>query len=97
MNYMIKEDYGTVMPQLRIEYGHDFQGSSQATMTYADLLAGPVYRAQVDQLTQNHFLIGIGMNWELACQLTLRLEYENEINAGDQNDQSILFNLQKKF
>jgi large repetitive protein len=97
MNYIIKEDYGTVMPQLRIEYGHDFQGSSQATMTYADLLAGPVYRAQVDQLTQNHFLIGIGLNWELARKLTIRLEYENEINAGDQNDQSVLINVQKKF
>ncbi|GFZ88536.1 putative Ig domain-containing protein [Dyella caseinilytica] len=97
MNYVIKEDYGSVMPQLRIEYGHDFQGSSQATMTYADLLAGPIYRAQVDQLTQNHFMIGIGLNWELARQLTLRLEYENEINAGDQNDQSVLFNVQKKF
>jgi large repetitive protein len=97
VNYLIKEDYGSVMPQLRLEYGHDFQGSSQATMTYADLLAGPVYRAQVDPITQNHFLIGIGVNWELARQLTLRLEYENEINAGDQNDQSILINVQKKF
>ncbi|GLQ50832.1 putative Ig domain-containing protein [Dyella flava] len=97
MNYLFKEDYGTVMPQLRLEYGHDFEGSSQATMTYADLLAGPIYRAQVDQLTENHFLIGIGVNWELARQLTLRLEYENEINAGDQNDQSILINVQKKF
>lgn len=97
MNYLIKEDYGTVMPQLRLEYGHDFQGSSQATMSYADLLAGPIYRAQVDQLTQNHFLIGLGMNWELVRQLSLRLEYEREINAGDQNDQSILINVQKKF
>jgi outer membrane autotransporter protein len=97
MNYLIKEDYGTVMPQLRLEYGHDFQGSSEATMSYADLLAGPIYRAQVDPLTQNHFMIGIGINWELARQLTLRLEYENEINAGDQNDQSILINVQKKF
>lgn len=97
VNYLIKEDYGAVMPQLRIEYGHDFQGSSQATMTYADLLAGPVYRAQVDPLTQNHFLIGIGINWELIRQLSLRLEYQNEINAGDQNDQSVLINVQKKF
>jgi large repetitive protein len=97
VNYIIKEDYGSVMPQLRVEYGHDFEGSSQATMTYADLLAGPIYRAQVDQLTQNHFLIGIGLNWELARQLTIRLEYENEINAGDQNDQSVLINVQKKF
>ncbi|RDS81425.1 putative Ig domain-containing protein [Dyella psychrodurans] len=97
MNYLIKEDYGTVMPQLRLEYGHDFQGSSQATMTYADLLAGPIYRAQVDPLTQNHFTIGIGVNWQLVHQWLLRLEYQNQINAGDQNDQSVLINVQKKF
>ncbi|HUA79618.1 MAG TPA: putative Ig domain-containing protein [Dyella sp.] len=97
MNYLIKEDYGTVMPQLRLEYGHDFQGSSQATMTYADLLSGPIYRAQVDPLTQNHFMIGIGVNWQLVNQWLLRLEYQNQINAGDQNDQSILINVQKKF
>ncbi|GLQ45169.1 hemagglutinin [Dyella lipolytica] len=96
-NYLFKEDYGTVMPQIRLEYEHDFQGSSEATMTYADLLAGPVYRAQVDPLTQNHFLIGIGVNWEFTNQLLLRFEYQNQINAGDQNDQSILINVQKKF
>lgn len=97
LNYLIKEDYGTVMPQLRLEYGHDFQGSSQATMSYADLLAGPVYRAQVDPLTQNHILVGIGVDWQLINHWLLRLEYENQINAGDQNDQSILVNVQKKF
>ncbi|MEW9573010.1 putative Ig domain-containing protein [Rhodanobacter sp. Si-c] len=97
MNYLIKEDYSMVMPQLRLEYGHDFQGSSQATMSYADLLAGPIYRAQVDPLTQNHFLAGLGVNWELVRHLSLRLEYEREINAGDQDDQSILINVQKKF
>ncbi len=96
-NYLIKEDYGTVMPQIRVEYEHDFQGSSQATMSYADLLAGPIYRAQVDPLTQNHFLIGVGVNWQLNNHWLLRLEYENMINAGDQNDQSILINMQKKF
>lgn len=97
MNYLIKEDYGTVMPQLRLEYGHDFEGSSQATIAYADLLSGPIYRAQVDPLTQNHFLIGIGVNWQLVHQWLLRLEYQNEINAANQNDQSILINVQKKF
>jgi large repetitive protein len=96
-NYLIKEDYGTVMPQIRVEYEHDFQGSSQATMSYADLLAGPIYRAPVDPLTQNHFLIGIGVNWQFNNHWMLRLEYENMINAGDQNDQSILINVQKKF
>ncbi|GAB2573510.1 putative Ig domain-containing protein [Dyella jejuensis] len=96
-NYLIKEDYGTVMPQLRVEYEHDFQGSSQATMSYADLLAGPLYRAQVDPLTQNHFLVGVGVNWEFPNNLMLRLEYVNQIDAGDQNDQSVLINIQKKF
>jgi large repetitive protein len=96
-DYLFKESYGTVMPQIRLEYEHDFQGSSQATMSYADLLAGPVYSAQVDPLTQNHFMIGIGVNWQFVNQWLLRLEYENQINAGDQNNQSILINVQKKF
>jgi large repetitive protein len=96
-NYLFKEDYGDVMPQIRLEYGHDFQGSSEATMSYADLLAGPIYRAQVDPLTQNHFTIGLGVNWQLKSNWMLRLEYENMINAGDQNDQSVLLNVQKKF
>lgn len=96
-DYLFKEDYGTVAPQIRLEYAHDFEGSSEATMSYADLLAGPLYRTQVDPLTENHILLGIGVNWQFNNNLMLRLEYENQFNAGDQNDQSVLINLQKKF
>ncbi|WP_168170772.1 putative Ig domain-containing protein [Rhodanobacter sp. C01] len=97
INYLIKNDDSVLMPQLRLEYGHDFEGSSQATMTYADLLAGPVYRAQIYPLAQNHVLIGLGVNWQMAHQLLLRVDYQNQFNTGEPNDQSILINVQKKF
>ena len=96
-DYVFKEDFGTVAPQIRIEYEHDFQGSSNATMTYADLIAGPIYRAQVDPLARNHYLIGIGANWQFNNNLIIRLEYDNQLDTGDQDNQSILLNIQKKF
>jgi len=96
-DYVFKEDFGTVAPQVRLEYEHDFQGSSNATMTYADLIAGPNYSAPIDPLAHNHYLIGIGANWQFNNNLIIRLEYDNQLDTGDQDNQSILLNIQKKF
>ena len=96
-DYVFKEDFGTVAPQVRLEYEHDFQGSSNATMSYADLIAGPIYTAPIDPLAHNHYLIGIGANWQFNNNMIIRLEYDNQLDTGDQDNQSILLNIQKKF
>jgi outer membrane autotransporter protein len=96
-DYVFKEDFGTVAPQIRLEYEHDFQGSSNATISYADLIAGPIYTAPIDPLAHNHYLIGIGANWQFNNNMMIRLEYDNQLDTGDQDNQSILLNIQKKF
>ncbi|WP_164931844.1 putative Ig domain-containing protein [Dyella sp. M7H15-1] len=97
-SYVFKLDNGMVMPQLRLEYGHDFQSASEATMSYADLQsAGEYYSAPVDRLARNHYMLGIGVNWQYAKGTTIRLEYDNEMDGSNQNSQTILLGIQIPF
>ncbi|GLQ86469.1 putative Ig domain-containing protein [Dyella flagellata] len=92
--YTFKRDDSVVMPQLRVEFGHDFQSASEATMSYADLLSGPYYRAAVDRLARNHYLIGFGVNWQYRGGAMIRLEYDDQIDGSNQNNQTIMFGVQ---
>ena len=97
MNYQCVVSMGTLAPQLRLEYQHDFQGSTNATLSYADLLSGPIYRTSVIGLNQNRMLFGIGANLQTWKGLNFRLEYQTQFGTGSETDRSILLNLQKKF
>ncbi|MFC5742326.1 Ig-like domain-containing protein [Dyella tabacisoli] len=95
--YLLKEDYGTWMPSARVEYQRDFQGASLATMSYADLLSGPLYHATLMQQSRNHTLLGIGVQLQTLRGWTLRFEYQNLLDNSSQDNQSFLFGVEKKF
>src|SRR3546814_13497963 len=59
-DYLYELAWGTFAPQLRLEYQHDLDADSVATMHYADLPLGPFYRADVDGFDRNRFAIEIG-------------------------------------
>lgn len=95
--FRLKRDFGTLVPRVRVEYQRDFQGSSDATMSYADLLAGPLYRANVGNTARNHALVGIGTQAQFNSGLSLRIEYQALFDAGTHANQSILLGIEKTF
>lgn len=92
-----KRDYGTWAPQLRAEFGHDMQGSSQATMRYADLINGPLYQATLTGQSRNHTMLGAGVALQLTRGWLLRAEYQNYLDNTSKDNQSILLGVEKKF
>ncbi|NID16463.1 putative Ig domain-containing protein [Luteibacter yeojuensis] len=92
-----KRDYGVWAPQLRAEFGHDMQGSSQATMRYADLLNGPLYRATLTRQSRTHTMLGAGLALQTLKGWLLRVEYQNYLDNTSTDNQSILLGVEKKF
>src|SRR3546814_5337198 len=74
-DYLYELAWGTFAPQLRLEYQHDLDADSVATMHYADLPLGPFYRADVDGFDRNRFEIGLGAAWQTRPRFGVRLEY----------------------
>ncbi len=93
--WLVKRDYGMWTPQLRAEFGHDMQGSSQAFMRYADLMSGPVYRATLDRQSRNHTLLGAGIGLQTLKGWTLRAEYQNQLDSSSRDNQGIQISVQK--
>jgi uncharacterized protein with beta-barrel porin domain len=92
-----KRDYGTWAPQLRAEFGHDMQGSSEAVMRYADLLNGPLYQATLTGQSRNHTMLGAGIALATLNGWLLRAEYQNYLDNSTRDNQSILLGVEKKF
>jgi uncharacterized protein YhjY with autotransporter beta-barrel domain len=95
--FRLKRDFGTLVPRVRVEYQRDFQGSSDATMTYADLLSGPLYRTSVGDSARNHRLLGLGAQAQFNNGLSLRMEYQALFDSGTHANQSILLGIEKTF
>ena len=66
-----------------------------ATLSYADLLAGPLFRTDLNGFDRNRLIFGIGATFYTRRELTLRLEYRSLFGSDD--EQSLLFNLEKKY
>jgi outer membrane autotransporter protein len=93
--WTVKRDYGVWAPQLRAEFGHDMQGSSQAMMRYADLLSGPLYQATLSRQSRNHTLLGAGITLQTLKGWSLRAEYQSQLDNTSRDNQSILIGVQK--
>ncbi|MEG0182733.1 MAG: putative Ig domain-containing protein [Stenotrophomonas sp.] len=93
--WMVKRDYGMWTPQLRAEFSHDMQGSSQALMRYVDMMSGPVYRATLDQQSRNHMLLGAGIGLQTMKGWSLRAEYLNQLDSSSRDNQGVQISVQK--
>ena len=89
MDYRREFAWGSFTPQFRVEYQHDLDADSVATMRYADLLDGPFYRTDVDGFDRNRFVLGLGAGWLTDRQLGLRLEYRSVLGDSGVDDQSL--------
>lgn len=93
--WLVKRDYGMWTPQLRAEFGHDMQGSSQAFMRYVDLMSGPVYRATLNRQSRNHTLLGAGIGLQTLKGWTLRAEYQSQLDSSSRDNHGIQISVQK--
>ncbi|MET3150131.1 UNVERIFIED_ORG: outer membrane autotransporter protein [Stenotrophomonas geniculata] len=97
MDYRHPVRFGTLSPQLRLEYQHDFQDASPVTMGYADLPGGPFYRSEIDGLKRNRFVFGLGAVLQTERDLSLRIEYRGLFGSSEDTDHGLQLNLEKKY
>ncbi len=57
--YDIPTDWGIITPRGRIEYTHDFEGSSRASLGYVDLGTMP-YELDFEGFSRDHVSLGLG-------------------------------------
>ncbi|MDX1804106.1 MAG: autotransporter domain-containing protein, partial [Alcanivorax sp.] len=86
-----------LVPMLRVEYRHDFQGDSNATMRYADLPAGPLYRVQAGSNAQDHTVTGVGLEARFNHGAACRIEYQQQFDNATTRDESILLDVRVPF
>jgi len=94
--WSFKRDFGLIQPMLRLEYRHDFQGSSDTRMSYADMI-GPVYRGALGAQSRNHALLGLGLQTQSDSGMSLRVEYQSMFESSSRNNQSIQLYFDKPF
>ncbi|WP_190285618.1 putative Ig domain-containing protein [Montanilutibacter psychrotolerans] len=97
MDYRIPTGWGSISPQLRLEYQHDFDDDSFATLNYADLMTGPFYRARIAGMDRSRFMFGLGAILQTERDWLLRVEYRGLFGVENGSDQSIQLNIEKKF
>ncbi|MEI2429469.1 putative Ig domain-containing protein [Lysobacter yananisis] len=97
LDYRHPVRWGTFSPQLRLEYQHDFQDASYAIMSYADMVGGPFYRARLQGLDRNRFVFGLGAVLQTERDWALRLEYRGLFGSGNDDDNSFMINIEKKY
>ncbi len=89
--------WGRLTPQVRMEYQRDFQGRGDATLGYADIIGGPVYRTGQNAFDRNRLMVGIGAALLTEQGLSTRLEYRGITDGDSGNDQTWMINLEKKY
>ncbi len=97
MDYRFPVRFGTLSPQVRLEYQHDFQDASPVTMGYADLPGGPFYRSEIDGLKRNRFVFGLGAVLQTERDLSLRIEYRGLFGSSEDTDHGVQLNLERKY
>ncbi|WP_198137001.1 autotransporter outer membrane beta-barrel domain-containing protein [Nitrobacter hamburgensis] len=73
--YAFPQDWGLFKTRGRLEYTHDFSGSSWASMGYADLKNGLPYALNIDAFTRDYVAVGLGFDATVGNGATLGFDY----------------------
>lgn len=88
--YAMATDWGVFTPKARLEYTHDFSGSSRASMGYADLGNGLPYGFDIEASVRDHFGIGLGFDASFGDGWLLGFDYSTALaTSGSSQDHSI--------
>lgn len=86
--------FGWVAPRMRVEFQHDFKGTQDATVAYADL-PGVRYTVPSATTNRNSVVLGVGSDFVFKRGLTLSLDYQTQRSSGHENSQAVMFKLIK--
>lgn len=96
--YAIPMPWGMLTPRGRVEYTHDFSGSSRASMGYADLSNGLPYGFDVDAVSHDYVSLGLGFDALFPNGWTIGFDYGATLGLdGDSQDQTLAMRLSARF
>jgi len=72
--HAIPMEWGVLNTRGRLEYTHDFSGSSQASIGYSDLGTAP-YALDLDRYMRDYLTVGLGVDVKLQNDITLSVDY----------------------
>lgn len=82
--YAFKKSWGTLIPGARVEYTHDFAGSSRAHLGYIDLDHLP-YWLDVEASNRSYVTLGLSLDAELPQAWTLGFDYRTAFGNARQD------------
>ncbi|MDV2968386.1 autotransporter domain-containing protein [Nitratireductor aquimarinus] len=82
--YAFKRSWGTLTPGARVEYTHDFAGSSRAHLGYIDLNHLP-YWLDVEASNRSYVTLGLSLDAELPQAWTLGFDYRTAFGNARQD------------
>ncbi|WP_141383728.1 autotransporter outer membrane beta-barrel domain-containing protein, partial [Nitrobacter winogradskyi] len=84
--YAFLRDWGVVKARGRLEYTHDFTGSSLASMGYADLRNGLPYTLGVNVFTRDYIAVGLGFDTPVGNGATLGFDYTTALGLDGRTE-----------
>ncbi|TKT69198.1 autotransporter outer membrane beta-barrel domain-containing protein [Aquamicrobium sp. LC103] len=97
LEYAISTDWGALKPRGRLEYTHDFEGTSRASLGYADI-GTPPYELDIEGFSRNHLAIGLGLDARIGEDVTLGFDYRTALGTnGDSRDHTFGLKLGVQF
>jgi len=84
LEYAIPTDWGIVKPGARVEYTHDFAGSSQVSLDYADMDVLR-YGYQTDSGGSDYVTLGASLDASLNSNWTARFDYRTAVGGVGQS------------
>jgi uncharacterized repeat protein (TIGR01451 family) len=79
--YLFLTNWGAFAPRFRAEYHHDFGGTSDITLRYADSLTGPTFNLTTAPQQRDHMTLGLGADFIFSQQVKLGADYQRDIDT----------------
>lgn len=89
--------FGYAIPRLRAEYLHEFHGSGQAFIGYADQIGGARYALAPTGKGRDSLVFGIGSDFLMRDGLTLSFEYQLNHSFSNDSSYAVRLRLTKEF
>ncbi len=91
-----KTSYGVWIPNVTLEYAHEFNDDGTARLSYADWAGGPVYAAPTDPYFHDRIVTGFGANLN-AGGLNFSIDYRHNFDSGSASSDTVATQLKLTF
>ncbi|NCT70123.1 MAG: autotransporter domain-containing protein [Xanthomonadaceae bacterium] len=96
IDYREQTSWGWLTPQFRLEYQHEFAGSDDAILRYADLAGGPFYTLTPSSFDRNRLRLGLGLTFDSTRGWGLRLGYDGMFDGSGNDDHGLRINFERE-